>query len=422
VTAPLKVLYIVPYSPSRIRTRPYHLIRALLSEGHRVTIAAAADADGRFGIPSDLTKQADGVIAERVGQLQSGYNSLRALFTSGPLQASYSWSPRLAARIAAAVRGGGFDVVHVEHLRAVRYGLCLKAGMTSDLTRLPVIWDSVDCISSLFRQTLTESCAFRSRIAARLELRRTERLEARMPASFDRVLVTSEVDRSELLKLAAERGYGGAEELSRRVIVVPNGVDAHYFAPGAERREPLTLAISGKMSYHANITAVVRFIADVMPAVWSVLPGVRLSIVGKDPPPEVRRLAAPGRVVVTGTVEDIRPFLRSATIAVAPIRYGAGVQNKVLEAMACGTPVVATATAAAGLHVCPGHDIAVTHSDRELAGAIVGLLQDPARCLGLGLSGRATVERQYAWGRIGRQLADVYRNAISANQAVAAAV
>jgi glycosyltransferase involved in cell wall biosynthesis len=170
------------------------------------------------------------------------------------------------------------------------------------------------------------------------------------------------------------------------------------------------------MSYHANATAVVRFVRDVMPAVWAELPETRLWVVGKDPGREVVELGASSgepRVVVTGTVEDVRPFLRKAALAVAPIQYGVGVQNKVLEALACGTPTVATRQAVSALEVRNGDELVVATGARELAGAIVALLRDPLRREHLGRTGRAFVERRHDWRSLAGQLTGIYRNAIA---------
>ena len=120
------------------------------------------------------------------------------------------------------------------------------------------------------------------------------------------------------------------------ITVLPNGVDLDYFCPSPEPRRPATVVISGKMSYHANVTAALHLVEGIMPLVWRERPGVKVTIVGANPPRPIRQLAQrfPGQVEVTGTVPDVRPYLRRASLAAAPVPYGAGIQNKVLEAMA----------------------------------------------------------------------------------------
>ncbi|MEI9813656.1 MAG: glycosyltransferase [Acidobacteriota bacterium] len=427
----MRILFVVPYAPTRVRTRPFHLIRALASEGHYVSLATLCTSDAEFDSVQQLSPELDVVLAERIHKSRSLWNCLTALPGSHPLQASYSWSPSLAQRIVQLTQEKHFDVIHVEHLRGARYGLLLKGLETGWKGERPaVVWDSVDCISSLFGHTARESTTARARMAAKIELRRTERYEGWLTTHFDRVLVTSKNDGTELVNLAGRLDNavknGSRESANRRIRVIPNGVDLKYFSPSNDVREPQTLVITGKMSYHANVTAVTHFVKEVMPKIWSELPDVRLWIVGKDPPAEVRSLGvawtngqAPAvtengqetRIQVTGTVDDIRPFLRRATVAVAPIRYGAGIQNKVLEALACGTPVVATRGAVSALDVRAGEDIWVGDDSNGLAAGVVKLLNDRELCTRMGAAGRALVERQHEWGAVARGLASVYREA-----------
>ena len=419
----MRVLFVVPYAPTRIRTRPYHLLRALLSRGHEVTVATLWQSEEERDALDDLAKAGGRVAAERLPLGRSVWNCLRALSGTDPLQAHYSWSPRLAARLSQAVVETTFDVVHIEHLRGVRYGLALADTLSARAERPALVWDSVDCISALFRRAARESQTRRVRVAARLELARTERCESSVAARFDRVVVTSDDDRSELLQLSDRRSPTSPPP---RIDVLPNGVDLDYFSPGPEPREPLTLVITGKMSYHANATAVARFVEDVMPAIWAELPDTRLWVVGKDPTRELLKLGMPfdaaspnggpsgardPRVLLTGAVPDLRPFLRRATLAIAPIQYGVGIQNKVLEALACETPVVASHQAVAALEARSGMELAVASGPRELAGAVVALLKDPARRARLGQAGRAFVERRHDWGAIGSRLTTIYQHA-----------
>jgi polysaccharide biosynthesis protein PslH len=246
---------------------------------------------------------------------------------------------------------------------------------------------------------------------------------------FSRVLVTSEADREGLLKIPSKDAHppgGDRDDVRNHVKVLPNGVDLDYFFPSTEKREPATLVFTGKMSYHANVAAVDRFVKEVMPRIWARRPEVRLWIVGKDPSRKVRELgrpwtaegtngAGPGkgdpRIQITGTVDDIRPFLHKATLAVAPIQYGAGIQNKVLEALSCGTPVVTTPKAVMGLAARQGEDLVVAESGQPLAEAIVWLLNHPRKQRSLQVAGRQFVETHHHWAAIAGRLGSIYEEA-----------
>jgi polysaccharide biosynthesis protein PslH len=408
----MRILFVVPYTPNLIRVRPYNLIRALGERGHEVTaLTLAGNEDERLDAEA-LATGGTGVIAEGISSIRSMANCLLALPTDTPLQAVYSWQPHLARRITKLAESGNgspaFDVVHVEHLRGARYGLQLLEKKQSQ--RLPVVWDSVDCISHLFRQAAVRSTSRMRRWVTRLELKRTAHYEAELIRRFDHVLVTSPVDREALLSLPT-KDSGPAAPIS----VIRNGVDLDYFRPPAETvREPATLVFSGKMSYHANVTMVRHLITEILPRVWKQRPDVRLLIVGKDPPREIQEIAERRLLIdVTGTVPDIRPYLQRATLSVVPLVYGAGVQNKVLEAMACATPVVAYESALTALSALSGRDVALAQDADDFAAQILCLLEEPELRQRIGWNGRTYVESHHDWNQSAAQLEEIYQTLIA---------
>jgi glycosyltransferase involved in cell wall biosynthesis len=222
------------------------------------------------------------------------------------------------------------------------------------------------------------------------------------------VLITSDQDRQALLSDSP------ATPGSSRVSVLPNGVDLDYFKPdNSVMRQPATLVISGKMSYHANVSMVLHFIQEIMPLIWGQRPDVKVTVVGKDPPREIKDLEQNPLIRVTGTVKDIRPFLQEATLSVVPILYGAGIQNKVLEAMACATPVVSTPQAISALSLRPEQDILVAQKPDKFARVVLELLDDPARQREFGLAGRHYVESHHNWDHIAAHLEDIYEQCIT---------
>lgn len=359
----------------------------------------------------EITGEAVEVLAEPVGRVQSWWNCVSAVPSGEPLQARYSWSPSLARALGRSLTERDYDVIHVEHLRGVRYGLSILDQLPRGRgRRVPVVWDSVDCISNLFRQAARSGPTALVRWAARLELPRTERYEGAVATRFDRVITTSEADRQGLLALASRTGTRRTD-LPERVVVIPNGVDLDPEVEATPGREPATLVISGKMSYHANVAAVVAFANEVLPRIHRQRPDARLVIVGRDPTPAVTALCQRPGIHVTGTVDDVRPFLRRATLAIAPIQYGVGVQNKVLEAMACATPVVATPTAVEALEVVPGRDVEVVSDAAQMAERVVELLDDVGARTRLGQAGRRYVEANHDWPTIAGHLTRTYLDA-----------
>ncbi len=142
-----------------------------------------------------------------------------------------------------------------------------------------------------------------------------------------------------------------------------------------------------------------------------------MQIIGQNPPGTISnsQLAIPagrGAVEVTGYVSDIRPYLRRATVAVAPMAYGAGIQNKVLEAMACGTPVLATRQAVAALGAVDGTEVLVAEGAEEFARRILEMLADAELRERTGRAGRRYVEREHDWNCMAERLESIYREAI----------
>ncbi len=396
----MRIWYVVPYPPSLVRVRPYNLIRQLSAHGHEVTLFTVwADERERADVEA-LRPYVHAIRSIHLPRWRSLANSLIAVPGQAPLQASYGWDGALLSGLA---QEPPPDIIQVEHLRGARYALTLKAWRDKLKAYVPLVWDSVDCISLLFEQAAGRSKKLSSRLMTRFELGRTRRYEAWLADQFDRVLVTSPKDQE------AFRALTPSKEDSGKVEVLPNGVDLEYFTPDPSHpRGSASLVISGKMSYHANVTMALQFATHVFPLVKTARPDVKLTIVGKDPSREVRALAADPAITITGGVPDVRPYLRGATMAVAPIAYGVGIQNKVLEAMAVGTPVVCTPQAVSALQTVDGQDLIVAEGPARQAEAIVGLLNDPDRARQIGSSGRAYIERHHDWSRIADRLEAIY--------------
>ena len=407
----MKILFVSPYVPNEIRVRPYNWIRHLAMRGHRITLLTVCTSDEDRQVLADLDQYCEQIKQVTLPTWRSMINCLKALPSEEPLQAVYSWDSKLAEglfELATSSNGSGnYDVVHIEHLRAARYGIDLIKRGGLNKSPLPIVWDSVDSISLLFRQAMVQSKRYLSREITRFELRRTEKYEGFLVGKFDRVLVTSENDKQALMALSQ------SEIEESKVVVLPNGVDLGYFTPGEiSGREKKTIVLSGKMSYHANESMVVDFMEEILPHVWSRFPDVKVWIVGKDPPSKIKSYAQNPRVTVTGTVADIRSYLNTATISASPINYGVGIQNKVLEAMACGTPVVASKHAVSALSVEDGKEIIVAGGPIDFAEKLNSLLDDPDKREKIGKAGRRFVEEKHDWANGAAHLEELYEQAV----------
>jgi sugar transferase (PEP-CTERM/EpsH1 system associated) len=227
-----------------------------------------------------------------------------------------------------------------------------------------------------------------------LEAVKLERVEKQLAGKFDFCTCTT---RAELETL---RGFG----VGGPTGWFPNGVDCDFFAPGGERYDENLITFVGRMDYYPNQQGVRFFCRDVLPLLRQRQPEVRFEVVGADPPPSIRKLAALPGVTVTGSVPDVRPFVRRAALTVAPLEIARGTQNKILESMAMGVPVVCSEQAAGGVDAIPGEHILVARTPQEYVAAIVSILQSPQARGTLAAKGRARVLTNHTWASSMRQL------------------
>lgn len=398
---PLRILFVAPYVPSPIRVRPFQLIRHLAQMGHHITLAALDDGLPRDNALTELRDICDAVHIVPHSKVSAAASCLAALPSPTPLWAAYCRSPRMEGLLQTLASSGNFDVAHVEHLRAAHWA--------SALGSLPRIIDAVDCITELRRQIM-EQGEVGGRLFSWQEWMKLRTYEPRAYRAFSRIAVTSAHDARALALLDPAR--------LPPIDVIPNGVDTDYFCAeslpaGDMVSEDNCLVFSGKLSYIANDDAARFLLGEVLPRVRGICPDARLVLAGSGPSPRLREMAArAGNVHVTGYVEDLRPYIACATVAVCPIRIGVGIQNKVLEAMAMARPVVASSLAARALGSESNSDGALTVADGAdaVAVACAGLLENTEQATRAGQAARRIVEAKYRWQTAGVQFTSLYES------------
>ena len=404
----MRILFIAPNPPSRIRVRSYGFLSQLRHE-HQVTLLVQISSSQELADAEALQRQGYEVIAVHEFHHKALLRCGMALFGSHPLQVAYANSERFlqAARHLCTQRS--FDVIHVEHLRGI-------ASVSELAQKYPLVWDAVDCISLLFQQTAKAGHSLPVRTMASLEYKRTQQYEAALLKQLRHVVTISERDRQALLDLRYLQApviEMNDKDRTGSIHVIPSGVDIEYFHPVKQKRIPYNIVFSGKMSYHANVAAALYLYNDIMPLVWEHQPQATLTLVGSKPPQALQCLANDSRVNVTGYVDDIRPHVQMAQVMVSPMVYSVGLQNKVLEAMALGTPTVVTAASAKALKALPGTDILLAHSAQEFADAILLLFNNPELHEKMSRNGQHYVKQHHDWHVATEQLVSVYQQSIA---------
>jgi polysaccharide biosynthesis protein PslH len=399
----MRILFVTPYPISRIRVRSYGFVTQLAKQ-HVVEVLALCAGEKDIADMRSLQREGIAITAIEETPSHQYLRSVRALGTQLPLQVAFAAASGLRAALSQRLTSGHFDVLHIELLRAL--------GALPDYLPIPVAWDAVDCVSQLYKQGERFGATPMMRIVGRSESRRLAAYEYEQLQRFRHVLVTSERERLALLALPGGGAAGGVRKALAEITVIPNGVDQQYFQCYSGRRRAETLVISGKMSFHANVAGVRHLVQHILPHIWKQRPGVRLIIAGSDPPAWMRHLTRDPRIEVTGYVSDLRPYIAQAQISVSPLPYAVGIQNKVLEAMALGTPVVASASAVGGLQVVDGRDLLIAEEPETFARAVLRLLDDTALRSQLAENGLTYVAACHSWEAIVDQLTGVYAHAI----------
>jgi len=375
----LFVAHKLPYPPDKgERVRAFHAIR-MLRRWFRVTVAAPQ----RPGTPTDAPpagEWADRVVRVPDGRLRALARAARSALRGQAASQGYFDSRRLRRRLEEEARSGPFDVVVAYCSSMVPAALAVPARAH--------VADLVDADSAKWA-AYARSAGPLGRVVYAREARAVRRLEQRAIENCDAVVAVS---RAELHVL----GLAGHP----KALAVGNGVDAAYFDPAAvaaRQTRGLAIVFTGTMSYRPNVDAVCWFAREVLPAVRRGVPEARFVIVGRDPAPAVRRLAGAPGVEVTGAVPDVRPYLAGAALAVCPLRLARGVQNKVLEAMAMGRAVVASAAALEGLDAEPGRNVLRSDGAEAWRQTVTALLGDPDRRGAIGRAAREHIVSRCTW-------------------------
>ena len=397
--AGLRVLYLVngfPWPLTSGYLRHYFLIRELSRRGHKISLLAIVMSDFDAADRAALEPYTERIVT--VGSHRGSRSFRRRVERRlGSISVGESAARRLRDEVTELLATVPHDVVLFSGKRTYP-ALGAAAG-------IPIVADVCDATSTRIRGNLrhTSIARFPLLLAEYFEVSRIER------ALIDRaahVLFASVRDRAALIDASSRD----------RATVLPNGVDLDYWRrPEGSPLGRDEIVFTGAMDYPPNTDAALFLAHEVLPLVRAEIPGAHLSIVGRDPVDELIRAGRDPNVTVTGLVPDVRPYLTAAAVFAAPLRFGAGIQNKVLEALAMNLPTVASPNAAGGLVTIDGArpplTVASASDPATFAAALVGHLRSAAADPTPRMEGRAFVERNFSWARSGELLEAALRDA-----------
>lgn len=395
----LNVLYVChrfPFPPKRGgKIRPFNMIRHLSDQGHRVTVASLTRSDQEQREGQGLENHCAEILSARVNESAAKARTWAYLPSLTPSSMGYFRSDSLARQIREAASRQSFDLIMVHCSSVAQY--------VTDIEGTVKILDYGDMDSQKWL-TYSRHTRFPMSVGYGLEGWKLERAERALARQFDVCTCTTRAEWQTLESYAT----GVATDW------FPNGVDTGYFAPSPESYDPDTVCFVGRMDYFPNQQAMFEFCANVLPRLRERRPTVKLLIVGADPSPKVRALAKLPGVEVTGSVPDVRPYVCGAALTVAPLLIARGTQNKMLESMAMGVPVVASGEAAGGVDAVPEEHL-LTASDAEgYTLQILRLLEAPDLRERMSIAGRERMLSNHDWAGSMARLDGIIDRALSA--------
>jgi len=377
----MEILYLahrLPYPPNKgEKIRSFHQIRHL-ARNHTLHLVSFIDRQEDFQHVDALRKYCATVDAVYRRPFRSLFRCMWSLASGVPLTLGYFKSQEILGRVQDLIKLYEIDRIMVFSSCMVQYVM--------DYSGIPKVVDLVDVDSEKWTK-YSEYKPFPLSWLYALEGNRLRRYEKAILEGFAHCVVVSEREATLCHRIVPEK----------TVSVIPNGVDIEYYQPSPNGGQPSTLVFTGAMDYFPNVDGMIYFCREIFPKIQKRVPQVKLYIVGRDPKGSIKELGKIKGIVVTGEVDDVRPYLHAASVCVVPLRIACGIQNKILEAMAMGLPVVATPSAIQGICAVPDRDLFVEGSPEKFAGRVTSLLMDEDLRRHISGTARRLVERNYSW-------------------------
>jgi sugar transferase (PEP-CTERM/EpsH1 system associated) len=370
-----------PYPPKRGgKIRPFNIVRHLGQAGHRVTVCSLVRSESEAEEARGIAPHCTAFEMGRVREPLQFARMVARLPLPTPSSMGYFYSPELAAKVRRLLAAQTWDLIFVHCSSVAQYVEHVKG--------TPKILDFGDMDSQKWLE-YADYKPFPLSLGYRLEGLKMMAAEKRLARRFDLCTATTRAEWETLT------GFGTGAETDW----FPNGVDADFFSPDGTPYDPDTISFIGRMDYYPNQECMVRFCQEVWPELRARRAGVKLVIVGADPSTEVRALGELPGVTVTGSVPDVRPHVRRSALMVAPLAIARGTQNKILEAMAMGVPVVTSSAAAGGVDAEAERHFLVADGARDIVAAVLRLIENGAERARLAESGRQRMLTHHAWPR-----------------------
>ena len=378
----MNILFItgeLPYPPdSGHKKRSFHLLRGFGKKNSLFLVSFGKDKD----YPRQLREVCDYIDVVK----KPSYNKIvfflqafLSLFSKIPFNIHKYYSKEMTTKINTLLKKKRFDLIICNQLSQAQHILnknCIKI-YTSQNIESTIIYRYYKITKNHFKKILLY-----------LEWFKTLQFEKKVWRNFDYTVAVSQHDKEMIQSINP----------TKDILVIPNGVDTQYFYPQESNNVTPNLVYTGEIGWYPNEEAVIYFVKKIYPMIKEKKSGVKFFVVGRNPSKKIIELNKKDKsIIVTGYVDDVRPYIAQSSIYIVPIRIGSGTRLKILEAMAMGKPVVSTTIGCEGLEVTPGENIILADKPEEFALNVINLIEDKNEAKKLSYAGRMLVEEKYDW-------------------------
>ncbi len=400
----MKILHVAPYSPVPPNfggaLRIYHLLKAL-SKRHDVTFVAIGTEKDRIALRQSFGDDVRNIqVVPPLGlssQVSTKYNLFASALINGKsLFFQNAFATEMQATLDRICETEKHDVAIFEFPAAAQFHL--PPGIVRILDEHNVEYSNHERMYKGTRLPFRKAIYFR-------EYKKLLREEVAVCRQMDAIFTTSSKDLEIITKHLP----------SKEKFVIPNGVETDYFSPSNSEIEPFSMVYTGTMDYFPNQDAMLYFLDKVFPIIKKSVPQARIYIVGKNPPPALRRRSS-GDIVVTGFVQDVRPFTKKAAVYVVPLRMGSGTRLKILEGLAMKKAIVTTTIGCEGIDITDGEHLEIADDPEEFARKVVALFNDRVRSMALGENGYRLVTERYDWEVVASMMENAIESVVKAQK------
>lgn len=361
------------------KLRVYHFLKELKALGHEITLISLYDKEEdlkKAKLNNDFCSK---LVPIKFNKKIAYIKASKAILTKNPFTVEYFYDSKMQKAVDEELQNGNYDLIFCHLIRTAPY--------VEKYKNIKKIIDFTDAISFSYSRRLHLNRSFYDKFKIGIEFRKILNFEIKCIKSFDKVFVIANLDRQFLLKYNA----------SDNIEILPNGVDSDYFKNKTEHFNSNSIIFVGNMRTIANSDAAVYFGQKIFPKIKQVNPNAEFNIIGAYPRHELFAVANKIQGInIIGRVEDVRDSMKNACVSVCSVRIAAGVQNKILESMSMGIPVVTTPEGAEGIDASE-EDILIARSDEEMANSVLDLMNNPQKRELYSKNSRKFVVEKYSW-------------------------